>query len=163
MTESQAKTNILTQDEIKWDCHISYMSFVKENIIIPVLKKHNITVVTASFDGSGDSGAVVDVSFEFKDFIQDCNNEFLEEKVEYIHFVQKYDSEVKRYITEYNRNKLPFKDAIFALFYECLSVRPGWENNEGAYGDLTLDVEDNHLQLDFNQRITDVENYEFEF
>jgi hypothetical protein len=55
-------------------------------------------------------------------------------------------------------------EAVEALVYEFLSqVQEGWENGEGAYGDVTFDVQTRAVTLDFNERFIDSENSKYEF
>lgn len=47
--------------------------------------------------------------------------------------------------------------AIDTLCYDFLEQRyGGWENNNGAHGEFTLNVADRTVELEFNGRFTDV-------
>jgi hypothetical protein len=49
------------------------------------------------------------------------------------------------------------EDAIETICYNFLSDEyGGWENNDGAYGDFTFDVQKRTIELQFNGRYTDV-------
>jgi hypothetical protein len=88
-----------------------------------------------SYDGCGDSGQIEDVTFT--------------------------DAEGKAI---YPCDQTTFsEDQIMDLFYDLLEARyPGWENNDGAYGDFTWQLIDNKLQHTHNARFTDCDTTEIE-
>ena len=48
-------------------------------------------------------------------------------------------------------------EAIEQLCYDFLEQEHGgWENNDGAFGEFTLDVEGKNVELEFNGRYSDV-------
>ena len=56
------------------------------------------------------------------------------------------------------------EEQLMDLFYDLTQARhPGWENNDGAYGDFTFDVAERTIALDYNERFTSSENYTHEF
>ena len=49
------------------------------------------------------------------------------------------------------------------LFYDLIQVRhPGWENNDGAYGDFEWDLTTDTLHHTHNDRFTDYDTTEHE-
>ena len=54
--------------------------------------------------------------------------------------------------------------AVECLAYDVLErTHGGWENNDGAYGDITFDVAERTITLDYNERYTASENYTHSF
>ena len=54
--------------------------------------------------------------------------------------------------------------AVESLAYDALErTHGGWENNDGAYGDIIFDVADYAITLDYNERYTASENYTHSF
>ena len=52
------------------------------------------------------------------------------------------------------RNPLDEEPGVEQTAYDFLrETHRGWENNEGAYGDLHFDVNDRTITLDYNERI----------
>lgn len=55
------------------------------------------------------------------------------------------------------------QEELANLLYDLLEVRhPGWENNDGAFGELEWDLSTNDLQHSHNSRFTDYETTEYE-
>lgn len=62
------------------------------------------------------------------------------------------------------RTSAPLADAIESFCYDLLeSHHGGWENNEGAYGDITFDVAADRIVFDFNYRIETSESHSYEY
>lgn len=56
------------------------------------------------------------------------------------------------------------EQALEQLAYDFLSeAHAGWENNDGAYGEFTLDVTEQAIRLDYNERYTATEFYNHDF
>lgn len=56
--------------------------------------------------------------------------------------------------SELHRRTLPLGEAIEQLAYAFLEeTHGGWENNEGAFGEFTFDVQERAIRLDYNERI----------
>jgi len=53
------------------------------------------------------------------------------------------------------------EDELMDLFYDLTQARhPGWENNDGAYGEFEWDIASGALQHIHNERFTDYETTE---
>ena len=53
---------------------------------------------------------------------------------------------------------------VESLAYDVLEkTHCGWENSDGAYGDVIFDVADGVITLDYNERYTASENYTHAF
>ena len=62
------------------------------------------------------------------------------------------------------RSSVSIADAVESLAYDVLEkTHCGWENNDGAYGDVIFDVADGMITLDYNERYTASENYTHTF
>jgi len=54
-----------------------------------------------------------------------------------------------------DQSEVSVRGALEHLAYRLLySVVPGWENNDGAFGDFTFDVAERTINLDHNERMT---------
>ena len=52
---------------------------------------------------------------------------------------------------------MPVAEAIEEIAYRLLrDAHPGWENNDGAYGEFTFNVAERTITLDHNSRYTEV-------
>jgi hypothetical protein len=61
---------------------------------------------------------------------------------------------------ELKRSAVSISAAIESLAYGALEqTHSGWENNDGAYGDIVFDVAERTITLDYNERYTASENY----
>lgn len=128
--------------------------------LIP-LNKHNlfaalaaagITHVCVAFNGYGDSGQIEDVTVKSGDTdaalpatdVEIASTEFRGDAI--------------------TRSIAPLGDAIESFCYDLLeSHHGGWENNEGAFGDISFDVAADRIVFDFNYRIETSENHSYEY
>ena len=95
--------------------------------IIGRLRDHGVARVVASFDGGGDSGEVYDT--EFFDIDDEC--------IDY-------------------KKCAGLEDYIYSLVEDCVNDYGGdWVNNDGGYGQVTIDVKDKSVDADYNQRTID--------
>lgn len=66
--------------------------------------------------------------------------------------------------SEPERSSVNIATAIETLAYDVLEqTHCGWENNDGAYGDVTFDVTAHTITLDYNERYTASENHTHSF
>ena len=107
-----------------------------------------ITRVIVSFDGYGDSGQIEDISASIGETptpMPDCMIETLGTT-----WPQ----------TEPALSSISLTTAVENLAYDVLAqTHCGWENNEGAYGDLIFDTAARTITLDYNERFTSSENF----
>jgi len=65
---------------------------------------------------------------------------------------------------EPRRSSISIAEAVERLAYDVLEkTHCGWENNDGAYGDVIFDTEEETITLDYNERYTASENYTHTF
>lgn len=111
-----------------------------------------ITTVTVTFDGYGDSGQIEDVTAQKSEAIVDlpAGQVFLSSAVWNSDAVEQAPTEIAA--------------AIEQLCYDCLRhSHPGWENNDGAYGEFVFDVARRVITLDHNDRYTATELFTHTF
>lgn len=117
-----------------------------KDILFDILSAHKVNKFNVSFDGSGDSGGVDDVDLE--EHI--CN------------LIVKGVERDGRW--EEEGEKMTVRDVLEEVCYDTLEhTWGGWEIDSGSYGTFTFDVKNRKVHLDFNERIEDVNNHEYEF
>jgi hypothetical protein len=110
-----------------------------------VLSAAEITRVTVTFDGEGDSGQIDNIAAYKGD-----------------ESVPLPTQTVAVRTVDWNDNRITVQEqsasaAIETLCYDFLEQEHGgWENNDGAYGEFTFDVANRTVELEFNGRYTDV-------
>jgi hypothetical protein len=111
--------------------------------IIAALKRAAISKVIVEFDGSGDSGGIEHTSCIGNDG-----------KIPPGLAVSEWSPD-ENFTLVANETKLP--DAIENFAYALLShTEAGWENDAGAYGEITIDVEAGTALHTHNTRFEDV-------
>lgn len=137
-------------------------------------KKFNVTSFQVSFEGSGDSGQIENVSnFKFEgetDDDEEYNDDQPTEQEKTI-LDSLVDFPVENGYTWNNDEKVPtfqenptVEDAITSLCYELLeSKESGWGNNDGAFGTFTFNVKEKTCHLEFNSRFMDIETNHYNF
>ena len=110
--------------------------------LFDVLAAAGISVVTVRFDGYGDSGQSGDIEAH----ADDTAIALPPDRIEIAGPL--YDG------SGLGRSTLSVRDSIEKLAYAFLEeTHGGWENNEGAYGDFTFDVESRTITLEYNERM----------
>ena len=110
--------------------------------LFDALAAAGITSVLVHFDGSGDSGQIEDIDATAGDRSAEIPNSNIE-----IAHACWGDANIER-------TTLCVRDAIETLAYDFLEqTHGGWENNEGAYGEFTFDVESRTITLEYNERV----------
>ena len=123
-----------------------------EQALIDALAAAGITLVTVTFDGSGDSGQIEDITAQSDDRTVDLPQ-----------------GEITIATVAWGTDKVTaismgVEAAIEQLAYDFLSETHGaWENNDGAYGEFSFDVAARTITLDYNERYTATEFYSHEF
>ena len=110
--------------------------------LFDALAAAGITSVLVHFDGSGDSGQIEDVDATAGDQPAEVPNGNIE------------IAQVRWGAANIEGTSLSVRDAIESLAYDFLEqTHGGWENNEGAYGEFTFDVENRTITLEYNERV----------
>ena len=103
------------------------------------------THVCVSFDGEGDSGQIDNIAAYKGDELVPLPERRLA--------LQSVSCDGNSVRTE----ELELAQAVEALCYGYLAAQyGGWENNDGAFGEFTLDVSKLTVELEFNGRFSDV-------
>lgn len=111
--------------------------------ILPLLALHQIASVEIRFDGCGDSGIIEECSvFDASGKTVECP-----------------DIDVARE----GRDAVKLASLLEDFAYEALERHHGgWEINDGAFGELLIDVADASFQLDCNLRFTAYDSHSTE-
>lgn len=123
--------------------------------LIRELRAAGVKQVVVEFDGYGDSGSIEGVTFK-------PNVENLEERevadttFEITDWVDGKPKKVKR-------NKT-IRELVDDVCYGILGAEHGgWEINEGAFGEFSIDVTNDAISLEYNRRVESVETSEEEY
>jgi hypothetical protein len=110
-----------------------------KDLVIPALARLGIVTVVAAYDGEGDGGQIDSIEATAAD-----------------------DSAIAldgHAITLPNDETWPLADVLDEVLWDCLSIyHDGFENNEGGYGTITIQVADGKIIIDHNDRIIAVDN-----
>lgn len=116
------------------------------------LEPTGVTSIIVSFDGYGDSGQIEDVEVR-------AGGETVSMPEAMIEIAQTVWGQ-----SEPDRSTVSIATAVESLAYDVLErTHCGWENNDGAYGDIVFDVAARTVTLDYNERYTASENYTYSF
>jgi len=116
------------------------------------LASAGITIVTAAFDGYGDSGGIEDAHAERDGDEIDLPTGTVKLLTIPWRGTEPVESDVSVFA------------AVEHMVYELLGeTHGGWENNAGAYGDFVFDVQAQTIALAFNERFEDSELFEHVF
>lgn len=111
-----------------------------------------ITRATVTFDGYGDSGQIEDISA----FAGDETVALPEGEISI--------ARAGWGASEITEATMGIEEAIEQMSYDFLAeTHPGWENNDGAYGEFIFDLATQAITLDHNERFTSSEAYSHEF
>jgi hypothetical protein len=125
---------------------------LNKGALLNALVLTGITRVVVSFDGYGDSGQIENVEAQ-------AGDDQVTLPAAAIEF-----SEAIWDQAESKRSSVSIAAAVESLAYDVLEkTHCGWENNDGAYGDIIFDVAEGVITLDYNERYTASENYTHTF
>lgn len=112
--------------------------FVNKDLdyILPHLRLQGAQKIEIHFDGSGDSGEIVDTVCEGFDLGKKCPG---------------------------HKEKKSYQDILHSIGYAYLEdVENDWRNNEGGFGKITINLNTRALHCDMHVRITNLEDYEYD-
>jgi hypothetical protein len=113
----------------------------------PILAAHGIVRVTIDYDGGGDEGQVHSIAYFTTD-----NQEVNAPNV----YCDRYVSDFHGAITI---DQALINDALDSFAYEALATfHNGWENGEGACGEISIDTLTQSATLDHNVRVIELEH-----
>lgn len=136
---------------------------IKKNkhILFDAFDANGINSAEVTFDGSGDSGSVEDITLEA--IAEHIDTEKVLSKI--VEGVQVYEG--TQYSPEgmkelFSDKPATVNDLIESICYDALKAKhEGWENNGGAYGELRFNSEDRTIFLEFNERSIECHEHEF--
>jgi transcriptional/translational regulatory protein YebC/TACO1 len=119
--------------------------------------------ISITFEGSGDSGCKEGIEWETSD--PDMTAEqvkvLLEKPVIGAKVLTAWSFTESGMVPVYDENILTLEEVIDSMCFDYLEMHlSGWENNDGAYGSITIDIEEKRIYMDANVRET--KNYEEE-
>lgn len=120
--------------------------------LLDALASSGVTHVVVTFDGYGDAGQIENIEVK-------AGDETVPMPETQVELIRALWGEA-----EIRRSRLSVAEAIETLAYDLLNqAHPGWENNDGAYGDISFDVAQRSITLDHNERYTATQNYQHHF
>jgi len=120
--------------------------------LFDALAAADISHVTVTFDGEGDSGQIESIDAWAGETTVDLP------AVEIRYAAITWDR------PEVEMRSLSLEDVVEQLAYDFLSdTHGGWENNDGAYGEFCFDASARCIHLEFNERFTSSELFTHEF
>lgn len=125
---------------------------LNKTALLDALAFAGVTRVVVSFDGYGDSGQIENMEAQVGADPVTMPGTAIEiaESV--------WDQ------PEPKRASVSISDAVESLAYDVLEkTHCGWENGDGAYGDVIFDVAEGVITLDYNERFTASENHTHTF
>jgi hypothetical protein len=120
--------------------------------LLNALALAGVTRVVVSFDGYGDSGQIENVEVQ-------AGDDQIAMPTAAIEIAEAVWDQA-----EPKRSTVGIAEAVESLAYDVLEkTHCGWENSDGAYGDIIFDAEEETITLDYNERYTASENYTHTF
>lgn len=117
---------------------------------LPILGEHGITRVEIGYDGGGDEGSVGDVTAYAGDNTHDLPSVLCD------HFAVEWGGDM-------SSRAIQLEDALSAFAENAASDHHnGWENGEGAWGTIEIDVASGAVRLTHNSRFVDYDTSETE-
>ena len=117
---------------------------VNKAAVFALLSPAGITQIDVTFDGEGDSGQIQEVAA-----LSGETSAELPTTVVTLASTEWGSDEI-------TTREMPLPEAVEQLCYGFLEQEhDGWENNDGAFGEFTFDVEERSIALEFHARYTD--------
>lgn len=124
--------------------------------LLAVLAKLNITDVTIRYDGCGDSGDVAEVTV----IPETIMPQLAIEHINHQYVVTDYSENQYQYRVE--ERLLSVNDALHDFALEWVDVyHSGWENNDGGFGIVTIQVAENRFELEHSEYYMETSSYEY--
>jgi hypothetical protein len=135
---SDWETKRATQDRLRAE-----LQPLNKAVLFDALAAADVTLVVVSFDGYGDSGQIENVEVKASDTVIAMPEGTIE-------IAEAVWDQIQP-----DRSTISIADVIERLVYDFLTdTHCGWENNDGACGDFTIDVAARTITLDYNERYT---------
>lgn len=135
--------------QVKLDAELFTLN---KTALLNALALAGVTRIVVSFDGYGDSGQIENVEVQAGDDSVTMPRAAIE------------IGDASWDQPEPKRSSVTIAEAVERLAYDVLErTHCGWENDDGAYGDVLFDVAEGVITLDYNERYTASENYTHAF
>lgn len=132
----------------------SYMNTLRR--LLPLLREQNIDSISVRFEGCGDCGSIEEISY-FPNEKSDVQNR----QIQYQKIGRSLVANVG-WVKQLEEVSGSVNQAVEDLTYDYLEeTGVDWYNNDGGYGELTIEVIDGTVSLGVDVRYTDATN-EFE-
>ena len=159
MTDSSNTTPGPTSPLSEWEAQAALRTQLEAElfslnkaVLLNALALAGVTQVVVTFDGYGDSGQIENVEVRSGDDAIPMPEGTIE-------IAQAVWGQ-----SEPERSIVAIATAVESLAYDVLErTHCGWENSDGAYGDIAFDVAAHAITLDYNERYTATENYTHQF
>ncbi len=128
--------------------------------ILTVLRELGCQHYEATFSGSGDSGQIDDATLSDQDGV------VMPMPDRTVAITDTRRVRINDPILEGDRTvrEMTLQQALEQLVYDAIEItNPGWENNDGAEGTVSLDVETGILSVNIRVFYTESETYEYEY
>ncbi len=159
MTDTSATTPepaaLLSDWEMKAVAHAKLeaeLFTLNKGALLSALALAGVTRVVVSFDGYGDSGQIENVEVQ-------VGADQVAMPTAAIEIAEAVWDQA-----EPKRSTVGIAEAVESLAYDVLEkTHSGWENSDGAFGDVIFDAEEETITLYYNERYTASENYTHAF
>jgi hypothetical protein len=123
---------------------------VCRDAFLPLLRRHGIVRVEVHYDGGGDEGSVCDVN------AYDAEGAVALPPILCDHHSLEYNGQVTNWT-------IALEDALSGFAENAVCARhKGWEDGEGAYGTVAIDVASGAVTITHNHRFIDYETVQTE-
>ena len=127
--------------------------------MLKTIKEGGGTEIRVNFDGAGDSGSIESV-YIYKG-TEVLNMMF---NVDYLVRSSEYNKEQGGWVQKTEVKSMPVNDAIEQFCYDMLEeTGVDWYNNDGGYGEFTINLDPVEVNLEISTRYTEVHTDTFDF
>lgn len=148
----EEKSSMGTDAEVSAELSTNERFRKNKKVLLGTLRRLGAKSVTVSYNGSGDSGSVEEIS------LHNTEGEKIKEDPQVrVLIAQGRFTVEKGFVTEEEPRTMPLKEALEQFCYDWIdrSGHSGWENNDGASGEFTIDVESGEFALEHNEYHTE--------
>jgi hypothetical protein len=128
--------------------------------LFDALDAKGVSSVNVTFDGSGDSGGVEEINLEASKGVD--KNKVLTTVVDGVQVYEGTQFSPEGITEIFSDKPATVNDIIESICYDALKVHhEGWENNDGAYGELNFYCDNREITMVFHERQITSHEYEF--
>lgn len=129
----------------------------RKDTLLEKMKECGYTSAVAEYDGSGDDGQFTNWAFRWGH--EEVSEESITATLPVSRDISFWNEEHFAWSKDNRTVDTPLLEAWHELCDDWLSYHfSGWENCEGAYGEIVLDVESGKMSMDHNVRVTEIES-----